>query len=231
MLRVVPITIAVLGVAAAVQVAQMIPEDEPSEKVRAKQEAERYEGFGKHPRPWARDLAQPAENSGQAIADLDAIVDAEPQDSPIPPEYLAGIDAHRQATEALKMIHARRRQLDEREANLADAAAALEAAHRRILAEAERLEALRTETSTLVNQLVELEEEDLERMATLYQNMKPKEAADILNDLDSKTVAAVIERLPERIGAPILARMEIEKAREVMRLFSNRRILGAADGV
>ena len=50
------------------------------------------------------------------------------------------------------------------------------------------------------------------KLARLYENMKPQEAADILDSLDDATVIAVLQRMDESQAAKILAKLDPVKA-------------------
>ena len=52
--------------------------------------------------------------------------------------------------------------------------------------------------------------------------MKPKEAADILNELELSVVLGVVQRMNVRRLAPVLAAMDAEKARAVTRALASR---------
>ncbi|MCZ6722083.1 MAG: hypothetical protein O7A65_11160 [Proteobacteria bacterium] len=50
-------------------------------------------------------------------------------------------------------------------------------------------------------------------LVKIYQNMKPKDAARIFNELDFDVLVEVLERMRETSAAPILARMDSERAK------------------
>jgi flagellar motility protein MotE (MotC chaperone) len=59
--------------------------------------------------------------------------------------------------------------------------------------------------------------------------MKPKDAARILNTLETDILIAVMERMSERKSAPILAEMDSDRARQVTTLLAERKQLPNLD--
>ena len=64
--------------------------------------------------------------------------------------------------------------------------------------------------------------EDLERLIALYQNMKPAEAAGIMNDLDIEVMIMVLGTMQPRVAAPIMAKMSPVRARAVSKIILER---------
>ena len=52
-------------------------------------------------------------------------------------------------------------------------------------------------------------------LVKIYENMKPKDAARIFEDLELDTLLEVSERMKERKLAGIIAKMSPQKAREI----------------
>lgn len=50
------------------------------------------------------------------------------------------------------------------------------------------------------------------KLARLYENMKPQEAADIMNEMDDATVISVLQRMEESAAAKVLAKLDPVKA-------------------
>ena len=63
---------------------------------------------------------------------------------------------------------------------------------------------------------------DVERLVALYSNMKPKDAAAIMNDLDLEVMVTVLGTMPERNAAPILAALNPVRARAVSLILLER---------
>ena len=55
----------------------------------------------------------------------------------------------------------------------------------------------------------------LDKLVKIYENMKPKDAAKIFEELEMDVLLMVVERVNSRRLAPIMAAMNPQKAREV----------------
>ncbi|HSK40746.1 MAG TPA: flagellar motor switch protein, partial [Arenibaculum sp.] len=108
---------------------------------------------------------------------------------------------------------------------LADAEAVLAATEARVGAQVSRLSEIKSEIESLMTQRSALQQEDIRRMVAIYEAMKPKDAARIFNDLETDIIIDVLDRMPERRSAPIIADLADEKAREVTRTILQRRNL------
>jgi flagellar motility protein MotE (MotC chaperone) len=65
----------------------------------------------------------------------------------------------------------------------------------------------------------------MQSLVKLYENMKPKDAARIFEELDLDTLLPVAERMKERKLAPIMSTMDPTKAKEVtVRLSTQRKL-------
>lgn len=118
----------------------------------------------------------------------------------------------------MRLIHdlaKRREQLESRERKLDEREALLSAAEQRLVTKQRQLEQLRQDIEDLVARYDKSQEEETSVLRQTYQNMKPKSAAAIFNDLELSTLLDVVRGMPARILAPILAAMNTEKARIV----------------
>lgn len=109
----------------------------------------------------------------------------------------------------------RRERLEQRERQLDEREALLSAAEQRLVTKQRQLEQLRQDIQDLVAQYDTEQEEETSVLRQTYQNMKPKSAAAIFNDLELSTLLDVVRGMPARRLAPILAAMNTEKARIV----------------
>ncbi|HYH20058.1 MAG TPA: flagellar motor switch protein [Azospirillum sp.] len=182
--------------------------------------------FGKHERPWAKDLnaeaaAEPPKTSPQPVpaapAQAPALAPAAPEIALATPSCTD--PALRAAIVEQKAdIAARLRQAGDTEAVLA-------ATETRVTAQVQRLTEVKREVESLMKQRSTLQQEDIRRMVAIYEAMKPRDAARIFNDLETDIVIDVLDRMPERRSAPIIAELEDAKAREVTRIVLQRRAL------
>lgn len=128
----------------------------------------------------------------------------------------------------LQQLAERRRQLDAREKELDQRQALLLAAQKEISEKYKELDALRGEIKSLLGQQSEEQEKQLTSLVKVYEGMKPKDAAAILDELDAAVLMQVMSRMSERKMSPILAEMRPEVAREVTRRLAIQRKLPEA---
>lgn len=152
----------------------------------------------------------PAAASGHGAAKQSA-APAEPA-PPLPPPEPAVSEAERAL---LLDLRQRRQALDAREAALGTREQVLGAAEKRL---ADRV----TELQSLQGRLEEMEaarrtrdEANWRGLVKLYESMKPREAAAIMNDLDQPVLLEVFDRMKEAKAAAVLAAMQPERARQV----------------
>ncbi len=161
------------------------------------------------------DTQQLTEEEKKAIAEEEAAMAAEEKNSPAtgigddPTFYTqAEVDLLQKLAERREEIEARARELDVRE-NL------LKAAEGRIDKKVQSLKALQR---TIEDKLVKYDEEQdakLNNLVKIYENMKPKDAGRIFEELEMDVLLEVAEKMNKRRLAPILAKMAPKKARDV----------------
>ncbi|TPE53829.1 MotE family protein [Amaricoccus solimangrovi] len=132
---------------------------------------------------------------------------------------LAGERAAREAEPAaggddalLAALRAREGQLDAREKTLADRAQALHVAEAKL---AEQLAAFETAQEGLRETLATADkaaEKDIGRMTTVYEKMKPADAARILDRMDVSFAAGLLSRMRPELAAQVMAGMSPEAA-------------------
>jgi len=105
-------------------------------------------------------------------------------------------------------LFAKARELDAREG-------LLRAAEIRIERRVAELEDLRGVIETRIKVFDEQQEKKLGSLVKIYENMKPKDAARIFEELEMGTLLEVAERMKERKLAPVMAQMNPDRAREV----------------
>lgn len=117
----------------------------------------------------------------------------------------------------LQALADRRKALDAREYGLNQREAVLKAAEQRLVDKQAELTTMRTELKQLLQQVDEEETKKINNLVKVYENMKPKDAARILNDLELDVLMGVAQRMNVRNLAPVLAAMQPDKARAVTR--------------
>ena len=107
----------------------------------------------------------------------------------------------------------RRGELEAREKELEMRMALVEAAEQRIEERTAVLKGLEAQISALVEQRKSDEKEQFASIVAMYESMRPKEAATLLNALDNEILLRVARAMNPRRMAPILARMDPMKAK------------------
>ena len=115
----------------------------------------------------------------------------------------------------LQQLAERRQVLESREQEFEIRTGLLAAAESRIDKKVEELKVLRETISGLIKTFDAQQDAKLLSLVKIYENMKPKEAAKIFEELQMDTLLEVAERMKERKLAPIMAKMHPEKARDM----------------
>ena len=135
-------------------------------------------------------------------------------------------------------LRARREALDQRERNLATREALMATVEQRLAARAAELLSLQRDGDA-EDSAARLQEDTAARLraesswvtlAKLYESMRPRDAAEIFNELDMPILVQVVNRMNERRAAPILAAMTPERARQVTAQLSRIRSQTASGG-
>ncbi len=128
----------------------------------------------------------------------------------------------------LQSLAKRREELDARERALAQREALLTAAEQRMDQKLEELKGLQHSIEALMKQHDAQEEERLKSLVKIYENMKPRDAARIFEQLDMDVLLDVVERMREARVAPILALVNPSRAQEITIQLAERRKLPVA---
>ncbi len=115
----------------------------------------------------------------------------------------------------LQRLAERRVELDAREKEIEQRTGLLKAAEERINDKIRQLQAFQDTIEDLIKTYDGQQEQKMESLVKIYENMKPKEAARIFEDLAMDTLLSVAERMKERKLAAVMAKMNPEKARDV----------------
>ena len=127
--------------------------------------------------------------------------------------------------EMLQRLATRREQLKSRARELDLRENLLKAAEEQIEKKIIELKKIEATITDLLKKHDDEQESKLRRIVKVYENMKPKQAAPIFNQLDMELLLDVVERMREVKIAPILALMETEKARDMSTQLAMRRKL------
>jgi len=117
--------------------------------------------------------------------------------------------------ELLMRLAERRDELEGRNRELEAREGLLRAAEIRIERKVAELEDLRGVIEERIQVFDTQQEKKLGSLVKIYENMKPKDAAQIFEELEMTTLLEVAERMKERKLAPVMAKMNPERAREI----------------
>lgn len=126
------------------------------------------------------------------------------------------MDVLQKLTERRNMIDAREKDVERREAML-------KAAEDQIERKVSEMRTLQNTIEGLLRQYNDQEDNKMRSLVKIYENMKPKEAAKIFEQLDMPIMLEVVERMKEQKVAPILAEMDPAKARTITSELAQRR--------
>jgi flagellar motility protein MotE (MotC chaperone) len=127
-----------------------------------------------------------------------------------------------EADALLRAIREREAQLDRHAAQLADRAQALNVAETKLAEQLEAFEKARQNLEQTLAQADKAAERDIERMTTVYENMKPEEAARIFERMEVSFAAGLLSRMRPELTADVLASMEPDSAYAVTLTIASR---------
>ncbi len=125
--------------------------------------------------------------------------------------------------ELLQDLAKRREELEEREQTLILREGLLAAAEHRIEGKIEELKAVKVEIEGLIKVYDEQEEKEIGELVSIYEKMKPKDAARIFDQLDMDVLLDVLQRMKASKTAPVLAAMDSNRAQEITVRIAERR--------
>ncbi len=143
-----------------------------------------------------------------------------------PPPIASG-DQNYSASEIqiLQDLSKRRDELNKRAEAVGQREALLKAAGVEIDRKIAEMNKIRSQLEDLLNKQKTAENARIDSLVKIYENMKPKNAADIFNAMKMADLLPVISKMNERRSSPILAAMDPDKAREVTIELENQRRL------
>lgn len=122
----------------------------------------------------------------------------------------------------IKQLTQRRDQLEQRSQMLDSREAMLKVAEQRVDQKIKEMEILRAQLQTMVNQLSAQQQEQVENLVKIYETMKPKDAARILEELELPVLLGVVRRMKPQRTAAVMAEMRPEKAKEITMALSRQ---------
>lgn len=237
-MRVLPVTIAAAGLLLVLRMTELWTEVSVSVASQAEAQVSLEPlivpaaGSGEEAGESDHDEPVPDEHeTADASADTHSTDDTHADDGTLPLPDLLGTSTFTPAeVEVLTELAKRREDLDGRERELGLREGLLQAAEQRLDDKIDELQVLRLEIEALIGQHDEQEESELQSLVKIYETMKPKDAARILQELEMQILLSIMERMKERSTAPVLAAMDPSRAREVTAELARRRELDPPNG-
>lgn len=122
---------------------------------------------------------------------------------------LADADTHTpDPGDLFEALRARERQITEAEAALAARSAQLRMAEQELAAQIEALQAAEARLSATLHLTESAAEDDLARLTTVFENMKPQQASDLFAQMDTEFAAGFIARLRPDFAGEVMAGLE-----------------------
>jgi flagellar motility protein MotE (MotC chaperone) len=145
------------------------------------------------------------------------------------PTAAQGADLSPGEIEVLQSLAKRREQLEaaaaKREKELALKANLLAATEAKVEERIAALKKMEAQVAGLLKKYDEQEEKRLKSLVKVYENMKPKDAARIFEEMDGTVLLDMVERMKEQKLSLILGLMESGKAKKITQDLAQRRPL------
>ena len=139
-------------------------------------------------------------------------------------------DFTRAEVELLQQLSERRAELDKREKDIELRDNLLRATEKRIEEKIAELKKIEGRIDALLKKHDEQEEQRLQSVVKIYETMKPKDAAKVMERLDMPILLDVAERMKTAKMAAIMAEMDTSRARAVTTELATRRRLPTTGG-
>lgn len=175
--------------------------------------------FAQAQAPAAEEAATPPETTDAGDPGLDnpagLTMEGEPMEGADVPPTLGGDPTlfTQEEIDLLQNLSVRRGELDRKEQRLDERESLLAAAEARIDAKIEEMKSLKEAIDGLVKTKEEQEDDRIKKLISVYEKMKPKDAARIWNDLDMNILLQVALGMREANTAAVLSQMTPDRAR------------------
>jgi flagellar motility protein MotE (MotC chaperone) len=186
---------------------------------------------------WAQDVfnypdpSRDITGSVEKKPDAPAPAEAKPANKPAdPPKDAGGLVVNTDASKLapageraiLERLQERRTEIDSRARDIEMRESLLKAAEKRVEARVAELKALEAQVSGTMDARDKAEADRFKNIVTMYENMKPKDAARIFDRLDMKVLVQVSTQIKPNKMAEILAQMSPDAAERLTVDLANR---------
>lgn len=125
-------------------------------------------------------------------------------------------------TELLRAIARERQLLTEQQSALGSERAKIALTRESLDVEIQRLKELKSTVEALLARAESAHLKDVEQLTKLYKQMKPKDAARILTDMDLEVTVHVITGMEERDAAAIMAQLPANRSHAISKILLER---------
>lgn len=164
--------------------------------------------------------------AGEDEGDEKVIAKSEELDEDAPPPVIAGLSDTpglcETPEEVLRALSKERELIAERMAKVDAHEAEVTLAREKLDIEKAALMELKGSIETLLAKIEAQQTDDVQRLIDFYKNMKPAEAASLMNEMDIEVTIMVLGTMSPRTAAPILAKMTPVRARAVSKIILER---------
>ena len=160
-----------------------------------------------------------AQNS-QTAPDPTSTTQTEPPQLPTQPASVSP-----ETLRLLEMIERKNRELKKREEELFLKEKNLEALEKKILSDLQKIEEALTRSEEMVGIRKDLIEKNVKSLVKAYSNMKPVQAAALLERMDEATAIIIISRMKSRVAGKVLGAMNTRIAKNI-----SEKIVGKKNG-
>ncbi|MBK7891695.1 MAG: hypothetical protein IPJ84_12915 [Bdellovibrionales bacterium] len=128
-----------------------------------------------------------------------------------------------------KKLGERKESLDRREAELVKLEEELQKQKKGLDERIHQLESMRKEISTTLKDRVVLDQEKVAKLVDVYSNMKPTQAARVIETLNEDLAVTILDRLKKKNAAEILNAMSAAKAKRLSEMLTGYETVANAD--
>ena len=132
--------------------------------------------------------------------------------------------------EVLEKLSARREELTKWENDLEIKQKLIEASSQKLDEKLAELKGIQEDTAVLLKEYNAHEDTKIRSLVKIYEGMKPKDAAEILNEMDLDISLEIIDKMSERKASGVIAAMDTKRARKITEEIALQRSLKEAQG-
>lgn len=156
-----------------------------------------------------------AQNPKAPTSDSSAMSESPAQTLPAPPKPTDPLEYTDEEVEVLQQLAKRREELEKKSRQLDEREAIVSAAEQRMEQKMVELKALQSTVEDLLKKRSDEEEQRLQALVLTYEKMKPKDAAQVFEEMDIDLLADIVSRMKPGKSAPILAVVTPTRVKEL----------------